>query len=296
MPKLTEDELVNPSASPINYPGPVLTSDSLLIGNWRYSMQPHQGLRLGSYLVTCDGGPLAATAIATLTDILASLSATPIEDRYPVVAVGSNASPGQLAHKFHDNWESSIIPATIVIAYGIGAGYSAHINRAGYMPFTPVHDNINSYRLMALWLNAEQLERLTSTEPNYYPSTLDETECPLMLSSREPLSRFIVYRTRWGVFRLTPDSPPLLAGSQEAAYQNLANLDWFRALVPESGTGPLNAMARLATQQELRDTVREAFSSEGNRTEDGFSPVEFDPVTYGGGAGAKAWGVPGAWG
>jgi len=299
MPRLTPEELTNPSIDPLHYPGRILTSDALLVGSWRYPMQPQQGAPLGRYLVTRDGGPLSPDGTggaSSLDETLDRLGAATTKDRYPVVAVGSNASPGQLSHKFGDSWESSVIPATVVTVSGLGIGYSAHINRAGYMPYAPVRDNLNDHRLIALWLNAEQLQRITETEPNYYPSTLSGDEYHLVLASREPLKRFVVYRTRWGIFRATPDSPPLPTTSQQDIYNHLSQLAWFSEHFPSAKGDPIDAMATLAYCQDLRDVVRNLFSTHGHRADDGLPPVSFCPLTYGGGAGAKAWGVPGAWG
>jgi hypothetical protein len=294
MPQLPDSALVNPSTDPVHYPGHVISTDSLLVGDWLYEMRPRQGYRLGDYGVAADGGPLVG-GNPTLAEALKALGSTPIADRFPVVTVGSNACAGQLAHKFGEAWSSTMVPITAVHVTGLDVGCSAHINKAGYMPFAPVRDSLSSRNLVALWLDAAQLARVADTEPNYHPSTLWDDCSSAVLTSREPLTNFIIYRTRWGVYRQTPTSRSTEATSQAEVFGHLAELAWFVDLVPEISVGVSVAMAALAGDAQRRESVRAFFVTRGHRTDDGLPPVEYSPLTYGQGAGAKAWGVPGAW-
>lgn len=296
MPALTTAELVNPTASPQVYPGVPIRTDSLLFGNWIYPMSAVQGHPVGDYGVKRDGGPLGTGELSALRDVLAQIGSTPLSERYPVVAVGSNAAAGQLAHKFGEAWSSTVIPLTETYVSGIGVAYSAHINKSGYMPYAPGRDAVNGSRLMTLWLDAGQLQRVNETEPNYHPSTLRGDGNTAILNSREPLSSFILYRSRWGLYRPSPAAAHLPAGTQESVFAHLSTLDWFRSLVPEAAGGSMAAMQALAADPDRRAAVGESFTMHGHRASDGLSEVAFEPQTYGQGAGAKAWGVPGAGG
>lgn len=296
MPALSAQELINPTTDPFVYPGIPLTSDAVIHGNWLYRMSPRQGLGIGDYEVTLDGGPLPTGGTASLAEVLMEARAAAIGDRYPVVAVGSNAAPGQLAHKFRSVWESTIIPITAVYVTGMGVGYSAHINRAGYMPFTPCRTQPNGRHLVVLWLGSDQLARMNETEPNYHPATIADGAFGAILDSRELLSAFVVYRSRWGVFRSHADQPPLLAASQESAFTALSNLAWFARLVPEVVDGPRAAIAALVADDDRRDAVRQLLGEHGHAAPDGLPPVTFSPATYDGGSGAVGWGAAGACG
>ncbi len=296
MPALSAQELINPTTDPFIYPGTPLMSDAVICGNWLYRMSPRQGLRVGDYEVALDGGPLSGDGAASLTEVLAEAGVTPIGQRYPVVAVGSNAAPGQLAHKFRSSWESTVIPMTAVYVTGIGVGYSAHVNRAGYMPYTPCRTLPNGRHLVVLWLDSEQLTRVNETEPNYHPATITDDHFRAVLDSREPLNSYVIYRSRWGVFRSHADRQPLSAASQESVFAALACQEWFRRLVPEASDGPRAAIAALAADDDRRDAVRQLLAEHGQAVSDGLPPVMSSPATYDGGSGARAWGVAGACG
>jgi hypothetical protein len=296
MPKLSAQELINPTTDPFVYPGVPVNGDALICGNWLYRMSARQGMRVGSYEVALDGGPLSADYAQPLGEVLLQAGATPIGDRYPVVAVGSNASAGQLAHKFREAWESTVIPITSAYITGLGVGYSAHVNRAGYMPFTPCRTQPNGRHLAILWLDSDQLSRMNETEPNYHPATLADDQFGAVLDSREPLSSFVIYRSRWGVFRDDVNRSPIAAASQESAFRTLATLEWFSRLVPEAADGPREAISALVADEGRRDAVRQLLADHGHAAPDGLPPVVFNPATYDGGSGAVAWGVAGACG
>jgi hypothetical protein len=295
MPALTPAELVNPTTDPQVYPGVPIRTDALLLGNWLYPMSATQGRPVGDYRVQRDGGPLGSGKPATLDDILAQTGATPLGQRYPVVAVGSNAAAGQLANKFGEAWPNTVIPLTATYVSGMGVAHSAHINKSGYMAYAPIRDTVNSSRLMTLWLDAAQLQRINETEPNYHPSTLRGDDNRAILNSREPLSRYVLYRTRWGLYRPSPEAAHLPAGTQEAMFAHLSTLDWFRSLVPEVADGPLATMRALAADANRRAAIGESLTMHGHCASDGLSDITFEPQTYGHGAGATAWTILEGW-
>lgn len=110
-----------------------------------------------------------------LDDILKDAGATPMSDRIPVVAFGSNANPGQLVDKFAEHAkngelrpeDSYFIPTTEGVIEGVAPAYVPKIGIWKYTFSTlypldgaKVETHIN-------WLTKEQLEIMHTTEKAY---------------------------------------------------------------------------------------------------------------------------------
>jgi hypothetical protein len=203
-------------------------------------------------------------------------------ERFPVVAVGSNASPGQLSHKFTTGrFVSEIVPVTLARVRGIAIGHSAHISKAGYMPYVPLAHEVSIERaLFILWLDKTQMERVNETEPNYTPVTVDRGNAPALLESGERVEVFSMYRGKWGALRLSPDAPPVEATQQEEVLNLLGSLPWFYDLVPELREGASAAAYALAGDERRRTEVRERMAAEGLAGSDGLELQNFSPVPY----------------
>ncbi|MFC5675309.1 hypothetical protein [Streptomyces incanus] len=86
------------------------------------------------------------------------------EDRVPVLTVGSNASPGQLRYKMDEFGISSPIPMVRARVTGVDVGVSAHVSRMGYVSASPVDAPGTVRELFVIWLDAEQLAVIDSSE------------------------------------------------------------------------------------------------------------------------------------
>ncbi|MFC5853432.1 hypothetical protein ACFPZI_16885 [Streptomyces chlorus] len=86
------------------------------------------------------------------------------EDRVPVLAVGSNASPGQLRYKMDEFGVSSPIPMVRARVSGVDVGVSAHVSRMGYVSASPVDAPGTVRELFVIWLDAEQLAVIDASE------------------------------------------------------------------------------------------------------------------------------------
>src|SRR5262249_24353383 len=136
---------VSPSDDPITYPGKLVKSSSLVAESWLYRLMPEKNLDIGRWQIVIDGGPLleskgpgGSIEPSTVDSVLEAAGVTCMANRYPVLAVGSNASPGQLRHKFaRDREVSSIVPLTRATASGMGISHSAHVSKAGYIAYVP---------------------------------------------------------------------------------------------------------------------------------------------------------------
>jgi len=133
--------------------------------------------------------------------------------RFPVVAIGSNASPSQLVAKFGPE----PVPALPVVAArvrGLARGFSAHVARHGYIPAAPraAPDPDALLAVHVTLLDAGQLAVMCRTEPNYRLALLRHPDGGwlLDLATGERSDRCLLYRTRHGVLDLPPlaDLPP----------------------------------------------------------------------------------------
>ena len=210
----------SPSAEPLRYPGALVRASFLMSGSWLYPLEATAGGAIGSWVVDVDGGPLVRHGVTierlALEQVLERAGVSRMDHRHPVLAIGSNAAPGQLRHKFSaDPDVSDLVPLTRATVRGLGIGHSAHVSNAGYVPYAPLAgDRAVALRLLVLWLDNDQLEYLGTTEPNYRQTLISGADFPLTLASGETLSRYRLYRGRWGVLRPGPQSPPLNATTQ----------------------------------------------------------------------------------
>lgn len=85
------------------------------------------------------------------------------ESRTPVLAVGSNQSPDQLARKFPGKLWSAILSEKCTLK-NFDTVYSAHIAAYGSIAAALHHSPGTSVTLFVNWLDDEQLERMHETE------------------------------------------------------------------------------------------------------------------------------------
>ncbi len=156
-------------------------------------MQAGSGPEVGA-----DGG------LATLDEYLAGQDAAAMAGRTPVLAVGSNRSPAQLARKLREPSRPALglVPIIRARVNGIGVGFSAHVGRWGYVPAAPVQRPGWQDQWLT-WLDPVQLELVNATEINYRlvfaPYELQLAGCP---SAAVP--GWVFYRSRWGALATAP--------------------------------------------------------------------------------------------
>lgn len=205
-----------------------------------------------------------------LDTVLHLCGAAPIEERAPVVAIGSNASPGQLAFKYRNSRRAEAIPITRAVVTNLSVAHSAHVRQPGYIPWVPVWSKTSSpVHLHVLWLDEQQVQRMDETEPNYTRTKVDPSPSPATLESGITLRWHEIYRGRWGVLCSAPGHP-VDATSQADLLAPLCGLDWFQALVPESRLGIDQAVRALAADSERRDRFRDELAARSLVVNDGF--------------------------
>ncbi|WP_420035577.1 hypothetical protein ACN2WE_27675 [Streptomyces sp. cg28] len=138
-----------PALAPLTYPGRPITAPALLVGDELHALP-------------ADGA---------LDDVL--------KERTPVLAVGSNASPAQIAHKLTRLNLPVRVPMIPVETRGIGIGCSAHIGRNGYVAAAPYEAPGEQRTLVVTWLDDVQLKAVDATElPNYRRVAVPDAPVP----------------------------------------------------------------------------------------------------------------------
>ena len=108
----------------------------------------------GSSYIFREGHPLKFLDALNLADL---------KDRKPVLAVGSNQSPNQLARKFAArDWGP--IPVIRAKVHGYDSVYSPHITSYGSIPATLQEVIGVTASLFVTWLNNDQMMRMHETE------------------------------------------------------------------------------------------------------------------------------------
>ncbi len=241
---------------------------------------PAPGLLTGPELLPLTAAPkplgewAVDTGTVTVDDALAALHRPPTAVRHPVLAVGSNASPAQLAHKFARRGLSAAVPMVPVRVRGIAVGCSGHIGRHGYVAAAPYADPRTERTLVAAWLDAEQLAAVDATEVNYWRVLLPGDAFPMTLPppSGERLAGAYLYVSKWGVLTDPAGGPPRPGGGDQAALLAalLAGSSRLRRLL---GPGPDTWVARAAADAALRAEGTRILAAEGwVRRPDGLPP------------------------
>ncbi|MET9834554.1 hypothetical protein ABZ078_35880 [Streptomyces sp. NPDC006385] len=135
------------------------------------------------------------------------------DDRVPVLAVGSNASPGQLRHKMDHFGIGSPIPMVKTRVTGIEVGVSAHVSRMGYVSASPFHAPGSVRELFVIWLNPEQLAVIDTSEGvprpngNYGRAWLPASDVRIELADGGTLPGAFAYVNRHGVLHNGTEAP-----------------------------------------------------------------------------------------
>ncbi|MEU1852160.1 hypothetical protein ABZ499_23525 [Streptomyces sp. NPDC019990] len=164
------------------------------------------------------------------------------EDRTPVLAIGSNACPGQLRHKMLDFGIMSPLPMVKARVTGVDAGVSAHVSRMGYVSASPVSAPDTVRELFVIWLDDEQLAVIDASEGaqmpggNFDRAWLPAPDVRIGLADGTRLPGAYAYVNRHGVLRDGTGRPRTHPGQREILTELLVGLPRLRELfgvVPE---------------------------------------------------------------
>ncbi|MGC5009601.1 hypothetical protein ACLQ2R_02430 [Streptosporangium sp. DT93] len=238
-------------SAPLTYPGRLPSAAGLLADDRFLPMTEVPGALAGGLVRSGD-------RTATLADHLADLGAAPLEARRPVIAVGSNAAPGQLRRKFAAAGIRPVAPLTPAAVHGVTPGVSAHVSRYAYLPATPVEAQGASL-LFVVWVDDTQLGVLDATEPNYLRLVLPDDSFPATLPSGETLPSCHVYVSRHGCLVDEEGVPLPLAPQRELIGHLLGRSAALRRLF---GRTPEEFVLG-AGEEGTREVARALFVSDG---------------------------------
>ncbi|MEV7344986.1 hypothetical protein [Streptomyces sp. NPDC093544] len=245
-----------PAKQPLTYPGRPTTEPSLLTGGelLHLGVRP---LRLGEWYVE------EREESQRLDEALAGLGQVGTGRRHPVIAVGSNASPGQVAHKLTRLGIPATVPMVPVGVRGIGVGCSGHISPAGYVAGTPYVDRDASTTLVVTWLDSTQLKAVDDTEfPDYRRAILPGDAFEMTMPSGERLGAAYIYFSAHGVLADPATGDPRPGGGDQSALLAalLADSARLRELL---GPDPATWVRRAGADRALRERGTLLFGEEG---------------------------------
>lgn len=207
-----------PTVNPSGYPGPIPKNSYFLLGTDEIPVRPLDGRRVGQWrLEKVPKGAqdlLGVGAECALNFALMRTNAACIDQRIPVLAVGSNASPPQLLHKFSSTFAEVSLPVLKANVRGIRLAFSGHVSRWGYIP-TAIRaaEDVNfESQVFITFLDEYQLLEIDKSEPNYDRVTLCHPDGgPIIrLESGERLAMCAAYRTKHGILDISwPERTPM---------------------------------------------------------------------------------------
>lgn len=187
------------------------------------------------------------------------------EDRTPVLAIGSNACPGQLRHKMEEFGIMSPIPMVKTRVTGVDAGVSAHVSRMGYVSASPVSAPDTVRELFVIWLDAEQLAVIDASEGvplpagNYDRAWLPSPDVRIELADGTRLPGAFAYVNRHGVLHDGTGVPRTHPGQRVLLTELLVVLPRLRELF---GVVPEEFSARARSDRRLCERGTRLFVEE----------------------------------
>ncbi|MEV6393329.1 hypothetical protein AB0M39_00815 [Streptomyces sp. NPDC051907] len=253
-----------PAMQPLTYPGLPATEPCLLAGDRLLPLEVRP-LRLGDWRLTGE------SPRQSLDEALAGLGQTLTGRRFPVVAVGSNASPGQLGHKLARLGVPAAVPMVPVRVRGVGVGCSGHIGAAGYVASAPYLERAASEVLVVSWFDAAQVRAVDDTEFHYRRVLLPGDAFEMTMPSGERLGGAYLYVSSHGVLAGPDGGPRRSRGDQsELLASLLAASPRLRELL---GPDPASWVDRARAEREVREAGGRVFAEEGWALEQpGFLP------------------------
>ncbi|MFJ7071518.1 hypothetical protein [Streptomyces sp. NPDC098781] len=198
-------------------------------------------------------------------DRLLPLDRLVYDDRVPVLAVGSNACPGQLRRKMDAFGIDSPLPMVKTRVTGLGVGVSAHVSRLGYVSASPFHAPGHVAELFLTWLDDEQLAVIDASEGvplpdgNFGRAWLPAPDVRVELADGTALPGAYVYVNRHGVLHDGDGAPRTHPGQRPLITELLLGSTRLRQLF---GVTPEEFCARARSDPGLCDRGTRLFAAE----------------------------------
>lgn len=239
-----------PALDPLSYPGRMIDQPALLSGSHLLELTPTDE-HMGRWRLPQD---------AYLDEALEELGQAPTSRRFPVIAIGSNAAPGQLHYKLTRLGLSAVVPMTPLRVAGLGVGVSAHVGTRGYVANSPFADPDGEAHVVLTLLDAAQLKAVDGTElPRYHRALLSGENFAMTLPSGERLDAAYLYVSATGVLAHT-NGGPRAPGVQEVLLAEL--LERSPRLRTLFGS-PQDWVTKASADPELRDAAKRIFHESG---------------------------------
>jgi hypothetical protein len=199
-------------------------------------------------------------------DRLLPLDRLVYEDRAPVLAVGSNACPGQLRHKMAESGIITPVPMVRTRVTGVDIGVSAHVSRMGYVSNSPVRAPGTVRELFVIWLDARQLAVIDASEGaprpdgNFHRAWLPAPDVRVELADGSTLPGAYAYVNRHGVLHDGTGVPRTHPGQRALLTDLLVNVPGLRELF---GVSPEEFCARARADLRLCARGTRLFAEEG---------------------------------
>lgn len=179
----------------------------------------------------------------------------PMDDLVPVVAVGSNRAPEQLARKY-TGWDVTI-PVTRHRARDVDVVYAAHMASYGAIPATLAGSPGTVVELWITWLDGPALARMDATEAlgvNY-----DRVEVSIRFEEHDRAAphSVLLYTARRGALRLDGQPVALAAvTAKERRFEALSMDGLLRRVHMDQGVGDFEPWLRDRIGDHGRDARR----------------------------------------
>ena len=220
-----------PRRVPTTYPGWWPAESFLLTGDDALGLMYLRPPTFGFEVVDWDGddaSPFRAghlelysaesgRQVMSLAEYLRAHGLDSMENRVPVLAVGSNAAPAQLAYKFNRAGVSPAIPSLRVTLNGFGVGFVPAVTQFGYIPATLIADPALTATMFLQFLDRNQLDVMDASEGVNRTAGRGESatgyerieiNTPIHLPHGEVLQKAYAYVGRLGVLSIN-NSPVL---------------------------------------------------------------------------------------
>lgn len=200
-----------PRVQPLTYPGVRPPYAALITDEQLWEIRDREGapfawqadhpLRLGLARVMLgreerEALSLSHAAPPYLNSVLEEGYGVAVDARVPVLAIGSNAAPSQLRHKFLGLGATLAVPTIPARVRGVRAGFSAFASPLGYVPATLFPDTGAVTEMALQLLDDRHLDIIDATEAPLYRRIWLETE--IVLASGERLPGAYAYVSRGG--------------------------------------------------------------------------------------------------
>ena len=274
-----------PRLIPESYPGVWPESSVLVTADGLWELRDRDGVplqagrssrtRLGSCRVAVDDETRSrvtdrARTAPQLSRVLEGFHVVGMDARVPVLAIGSNAAPSQLRHKFREIPDALVLPSVRARVQGVALAYAGFFAGYGALPATIVPSGTADLELHVQFTDPGQLASLDQTEaPHYRRVWLDaQSGVRVVLETGEELPGVYAYVARGGALAdETGAAIPAAMRPADAGLSQTAVVEHLCAIDAVAGAWGSDAPALRAAAGALADGGAAVLSAAGLLTE-----------------------------